>query len=71
MLSETSAGPRQCCGSSISAHKWVRPSSSSATDTAVHGCGYSQANFTAKSSATAINIGEHSRRRPAITLIST
>ena len=32
---------------------------------------YSQANFTAKSSATAINIGEHSRQRPAITLIST
>ena len=32
---------------------------------------YSQANFTAKRNATAINVGEHSPRRPAITLIKT
>ena len=32
---------------------------------------HSQANFTAKSSATATSVGEHSCRRPAITLIST
>ena len=32
---------------------------------------HSQANFTAKRNATAINVGEHSPRRPAIPLIKT
>ena len=32
---------------------------------------HSHANFTTKSSATAVKAGEHSRRRPAITLINT
>ena len=50
-------------------------------ETSLLGCGglhstfrerrYSQANFTAKRNATAINVGEHSPRRPAITLIKT
>ena len=48
-----------------------RPAVVPGGEVTLRGRSYSQANFTAKSSATAINVGEHSCRRPAITLIST